>query len=179
MKRFSLTRPVKKGCTLEVVCVWGRGGDLWSLVRNFFGFVIWSWSKQWEVLLVVIDECCFCRLLSAKSRNVIGSSQQPAFMSNCLTFNNHTRLPCPSSRWVSPCVLYPLIIGLMLVLLTFFWGGEQMSIVLVTWKLMLYWGMGMEFKRKIMSNYSREVEWLQGINRRIGFCLKNVLYHSQ
>ena len=46
----------------------------------------------------------------------------------------------------------------MLVLLTFFWGGEQMSIVLVPWKLILYWGMGMEFQGKIMSNYSGEVE---------------------
>ena len=50
------------------------------------------------------------------------------------------------------------MIGLMVVLLMFFWGGEQVSMVLVPWELMLFWGMGMEIKGKIMSNYSREVE---------------------
>ena len=42
------------------------------------------------------------------------------------------------------------MIGLMVVLLTFFGGGEQVSVVLVPWKLMLFWGIGVEFKRKIM-----------------------------
>ena len=50
------------------------------------------------------------------------------------------------------------MIGLMVVLLTFFWGNEQVSMVLVPWELMLFWGMGMEIKGKIMSNYSREVD---------------------
>ena len=44
---------------------------------------------------------------------------------------------------------------------------------------MLFWGIGEEFKSKIMSNYSREVEWQQGITTGIGFCVKNVLGHSQ
>ena len=48
------------------------------------------------------------------------------------------------------------MIGLMVVLLTFFWGDEQVSMVLVPWELMLFWGMGMEIKRE---NY---VELLQG-----------------
>ena len=30
--------------------------------------------------------------------------------------------------------------------------------VLVTWELMLFWGMGVEFKGKIMPNYSRDVK---------------------
>ena len=50
------------------------------------------------------------------------------------------------------------MIGLMGVLLAYFGGEEQVSMVLVPWKLMLFWGMGVEFKSKIMSNYSREVE---------------------
>ena len=77
---------------------------------------------------------------------------------NVLLFCDLKLGPCPSSRLVSPCVLYPLMIGLLLVLLMFFWGGEQVSMVLVPWELMLFWGMGVEFKGKIMSNYSREVE---------------------
>ena len=44
---------------------------------------------------------------------------------------------------------------------------------------MLFWGIGEEFKCKIMSDYSREVEWQQGITTGIEFCVKNVLGHSQ
>ena len=50
------------------------------------------------------------------------------------------------------------MITIMAVLLTLFWGGEQMSMVLVPWELILFWGMDVEFEGKIMSNYSREVE---------------------
>ena len=50
------------------------------------------------------------------------------------------------------------MIGLMVVLLTFFWDGEQGSIVLVPWELMLFWGIRVELKSKIMLSYSREVE---------------------
>ena len=50
------------------------------------------------------------------------------------------------------------MIGLMVVLLTFFWGGEQVSVVILPWVLMLFWETGVEFKGKIMSKYSREVE---------------------
>ena len=34
-----------------------------------------------------------------------------------------------------------------------------------------FWGMDVEFKGKIMSNYSKEVEWQQGITTGIGFCV--------
>ena len=38
---------------------------------------------------------------------------------------SRTCLPCPPSRWVlSPCILYPLTIGLKVVLSTFFMHGE-------------------------------------------------------
>ena len=50
------------------------------------------------------------------------------------------------------------MIDLMVVLLSFFWGGKRMSMVLVRWELMLFLEMGVESKGKIMSNYSREVE---------------------
>ena len=35
--------------------------------------------------------------------------------------------------------------------------------------------MGVEFKGKIMLNYSKEVEWQQGITIGIGFCVQSVL----
>ena len=38
------------------------------------------------------------------------------------------------------------------------WGGEQVSVVIVPWMLMLFWEMGVEFNGKIMLKYSREVE---------------------
>ena len=47
----------------------------------------------------------------------------------------------------------------MIVLLTFFVGGELVSMDLVPWDLMLFWQMGVEFKGKIMSKYFREVAW--------------------
>ena len=42
------------------------------------------------------------------------------------------------------------MIDLMVVLLTLFWGGEQVSMVLVPWELILFWGMSVEFKGKVM-----------------------------
>ena len=59
----------------------------------------------------------------------------------------------------------------MVALLKFFCGGEQVSIVLVPWELMLFWGMGVEFKGKIMSSYFREVEWQQGSLQELGLLL--------
>ena len=35
--------------------------------------------------------------------------------------------------------------------------------------------MGVKFKGKIMSNYSKEMEWQQGVTTGIGFCLYSVL----
>ena len=51
-----------------------------------------------------------------------------------------------------------------------------MSIVLVPWKLMLFWGMGVEFKGKMMSNYSKEMGSQQGITTGIGFCVYVLSY---
>ena len=51
------------------------------------------------------------QIVLAKSWSTRGASDQPAFMDNCLTIS-HTCLPCLPSRWVSPCVLYSIMIGL-------------------------------------------------------------------
>ena len=37
---------------------------------------------------------------------------------------SHKCLPCPPSRWVSICVLFPLTVRIMKVLLTFFQDNE-------------------------------------------------------
>ena len=50
------------------------------------------------------------------------------------------------------------MIGLVVALSTFFWRGEQVTMVLARCALILFWGMGVEFKSKIMSNYFWEVE---------------------
>ena len=45
--------------------------------------------------------------------------------------------------------------------LQFLWSvsyAPEVSMVLVPWEMMLFWGIGVEFKGKVMLNYSREVE---------------------
>ena len=64
-----------------------------------------------------------CRLLTAKPWIPPASPHQPASMGSCLTISQAC-LPCPPSRRVSLCVLSPRVIGLTVVLLTFFWNGE-------------------------------------------------------
>ena len=51
------------------------------------------------------------------------------------------------------------MIGLVVVLLTFSWGCGE---------LVVFYGMGVEFKGKIFSNYSRRVKWQQGVTAGIG-----------
>ena len=109
----------------------GGGGcvELWSQAKQFFDIVIWSWGNQWEILLAAIGECCLCRMHTAKSRSARVASHQPAFMGNC-----HTFLACTYSRWVSPCVLYFPITGVIISqiirgyrtqgLTPGFWSGE-------------------------------------------------------
>ena len=184
IKRFSLRSSAScwGGCALVVGCVCGVSGgwNLWPQLKTFFDFAIWSWGKQscmrWSVNVASAD----CSRLNLGAWGAWG-----IYLSNQLSwvttwrFNSHTRLSCSSSRWVSPCVLNPLMIGLMVVLLTFFWDGEQGSIVLVPWELMLFWGIRVELKSKIMLSYSREVEWQQGINTWIKFSVYKVLAHTQ
>ena len=47
--------------------------------------------------------------------------------------------------------------------------------VLVLWELVLFYGMGVEFKGNSFSNYSRRVKWQQGITAGIGLSVYNVL----
>ena len=89
----------------------------------FFDFVILSWGKQWEVLIVAISKCClrWCRLVQLNcGAQVEHFTHQLSFVYAWLL---HKCLPCLPSRWVSPYASCPIMIGLMVVLLTFFaWG---------------------------------------------------------
>ena len=49
------------------------------------------------------------------------------------------------------------------------------SMVLVLWELVLFYGMGVEFKGEISSNYSRRVKWQQSVTAGIGLSVYNVL----
>ena len=120
----------------------------------------------WGVIGIAIGLQVACRLLTAKSWSVRGASHQPAFMGSCLTIS-HKCLSCLPSRWVSPCLLCPLIIGLMVVLLAFF---GMASMVLVLWELVLFYGMDVEFK-----GYYRRVKWQQDFTLGIGFYVYNVV----
>ena len=51
-------------------------------------------------------------IASAKSQSMRGASHQPVFMGSCLTIR-YMYLPFVPSRRVSPCVLCPLMIGLI------------------------------------------------------------------
>ena len=82
-----------------------------------------------------------CRLLTAKSQSVRGASRQPAFMGSCLAICQ-TCLPCPPSGWVSHCFPCSLMIGLIVVLLAFFWVWYGFSTVVVG--LILWNGCGIQ-----------------------------------
>ena len=94
-----------------------------------------------------------------------------AYMCGCLTICE-TFLPCPPSGWLSHFFPCPLMIGLIVVLLPFL--GGVVSMVLVLWELVLFYGMGMEFKGEIFLNYSRRVKWQQGATAGIGLSVYNV-----
>ena len=46
---------------------------------------------------------------------------------------------------------------------------------LVQWELVLFYRMDVEFKSKIFSNYSRRVNWQQGVTAGIRLSVYNVL----
>ena len=110
-----------------------------------------------------------CMLIaSAKSWNARGASHQPVFMGSCLTIS-HTCLPCLPSRRVSPCVLYPLMIGLMR-------NGSSVgnffcmvSLVIVLFKVTVILGNGCGIQGK------KCVAWLQGSEIPVGSYYRNLI----
>ena len=70
-----------------------------------------------------------------------GASHQPAFMGSCLLVTS----VCPVYLVdeLKPCVLRPLMIGLMVVLLTF------LNVWFYFYGVLLFYGIGVEFKDKI------------------------------
>ena len=63
-----------------------------------------AWNKN-QIL-------AYRQIASAKSLSARGASHQPAFM-------GHKCFSCRPSRWAGPGFLYPIMIGLMVVMLTF------------------------------------------------------------
>ena len=145
------------------VC-WRTVEDWWWLFPAACVEICWRWvHKQRGVGSVG-------RLLTAKSRSARGTSNLLSYMGGCLTICQ-TYLPCPPSGWVSHCFPCPLI-GLIVVLLTFFWGC---GMFLVLWELVLFYRMDVEFKGKIFSNYSRRVNWQQGVTSGVRLSVYNIL----
>ena len=63
------------------------------------------------------------RITLTKSRRVRGASHEPADMRSCLTISPHI-CPVYLADEFSPCVLWPLLIELMVVLFDVFLDGE-------------------------------------------------------
>ena len=85
--------------------------DYRETVLQVQAMLILMWLKFINTMMLIA---------SAKSWSVRGASHQPAFMGSCLTIS-HICLPrLPGGGWANPCVLWPLVIELMVVLLTFF-----------------------------------------------------------
>ena len=80
-------------------------------------------DKKLCLLYFISQEPYICRLPTAKFQSARGASHQPAFVDSSLIIS-HTCFPCPPSRWISPCVLFSLMIWLIVVLLMFFLHGE-------------------------------------------------------
>ena len=97
----------------------------------------WLRFDQTITNLTSVDADCFGQIPEHE-----GASQQPALMGSCLTMESHMEshaVTCGSPVYLvvdesrpRPCVLWPLMIGLMLVLLTFF---DMVSMVfsIVSW----------------------------------------------
>ena len=89
-------------------------------------------ESNYRTLNLILSVMLFlssCRLLRLNP-GTRGASNQPAFMGNCLTIS-HTCFPCLPSRWVSTCVLCPLIVGLNVCSVDIFLS--IVSMVLVPW----------------------------------------------
>ena len=93
-------------------------------------------------------------------------SQQPAFMDNCLTIS-HMCLPWLPSRWVTPCVLYPIMIRLMMVGFMFFFKHDM---ILVLWwvSAILRNGYGNQ-GQNILLHCFKEVKFKQGLTTWIWY----------
>ena len=94
-------------------------------------------------------------------------------------FDSLTCLPCPSSRWVSPCVLYTLMIGLMVVLLTFFrgwWTGEYGFSNLGVDAIL---GNGCGIQGQNYAELLQGCEMTAEFTAQIGFFVYNILPHSK
>ena len=108
-------------CLGSGVCVkgWGICCLRWKLLLTLWFEVGTSNEKsclQWSVDVASPD----CSRLNAGTWADYLSSQLSWV--TVWWFNSHTCLPCSSSRWVTPCVLYPLMIN-----------GDSVDVLLGWW----------------------------------------------
>ena len=172
MRLWNLSNLMGTNVWKRINFIWHTGiPGLWTQVLDAG---LWTFDyRRWtldSVLWALNARLWTCRLLTAKSWSRRGASYQPASKCDCLTIN-HMCLPCSPSRWVSPCVLYLLMIGLMVILLTFFGGGEYVfSNVRVA---ILINGCGIQGQ-----NYGTLLqgsEMTAGFTTKIGFSVYNAL----
>ena len=125
--------------------------QFWFLVDSIkkLNLLIEFWNS-------IVIKFYFMRIALAKFRSARGASHQPVLMGSCLTIS-HTCLSCLPSRWVkSLCSTAPYDwTGGGSVDLFFFLNGEYGFSYVV---LMLFFGMGVKFKDKIMYYRFREVK---------------------
>ena len=182
-QNWCVEHEITRLCVADVSCLL-QNEENWGC-RNGVAGVCWQTveDRWWFFANSCVEICCrwvhrqrgvgsVGRLLKAKSRSLRGACHLLAYMGSCLTICQ-TCLPCPPSGWVSHFFPYPLMIGLIVILLTFFLG--VVSIALVLWELVLFYRIGVEFEGAIFSNYSRGVEWQQGVTAGIGLSVYNVL----
>ena len=103
------------------------------------------------------------RLFTDKYRSVRGASHLLDYMGGCLAICESC-LPCPPNGRVSHCFIFPLMIGLIVVLLTFFVG--VMSMVLLLWELVLFYGMDVELQGRNFPELLQENEMAPGCHCR-------------
>ena len=110
------------------------------------------------------DAGWFVCIASAKSQSAREASHHPAFMDSFLTIG-HMCLPCLPSRWVN-CYMFS----------TPHSHSEAMTIFKTWWvwfksygELVLFWGMNIEFKDKIMLHCFLEMKCQQVFTTEIGY----------
>ena len=141
-------QPKISSCCL---CVWRVFVNGWKLFRRP--------STSYKKLLVRVT---FRIHTLAKSQSVRGTSHHPAFMDSCLSISQ-TRLACLLHKWVSPrCSIKRHWIQRHMELRQTSMTAELL-LESMCWckffgELVLFEGMRMEFRDKIMSHYSREVK---------------------
>ena len=95
-----------------------------------------SFLTLWFKVRTRIEKSCLWRLVDVACADCLQLKPEREGIISAASFHGltviHTCLPCPSSRWVVPCVPYRLLLAFV------FGDSEQVSMVLVSPELMLF-----------------------------------------